>query len=695
MSSESGAYMPPVIGNGEIVTFLSPSGYNADLEHYRWFQHISWAGRRYDTPVSRLVRLGRFMREISVNGQPSRPERWEQEVAPGEGVVRSTLHHHALREETVTFVHLLENAILARTELTNTFSARIAVVFELEYGLRDYMGIAPDVGSVTVEPAPGGASLRYEIEKHVGAVEVRTRGDASLTPLDRGCRLHQALDLTPGETRAVEFLIGFGDRTRYYAVPIAWGFDDMLDRHAAAWREFHQRSQLDLGAPEIEALRAACLYSIRSQCTPWSIPPGLSPATWDGRTFHDELYPSLALMSAGHLDLGARPVRYRLHTLDQALERTGWRGARFPWESNEDGTEGGSYGAWMDEHFHMGQFAENAWRHALYSNDAEALAEVFSLLAGIADYFLLNMIERRGGRARIRPCTDYDETIHPVPNGLYTMCAAIRSMELAAQSAAMLGRAEGQAARWRAAAAELRESIPVTPDGARYCGYDGAPDRHIAELGPIFPFRIDEDSALARATVADFVEALRSDVGWKPGTRPEYDGSRWMWIGSHLATCLAIQGEGNRAFAVLRETAQTAGPGLAPVEQTHADGRVNCPWFTTSAGAFVNAVHSLLVQVDDDATWLLPALPTAIERCSADSLAGRRGIRIALACEGRRITELSVHSPIAQQADIIISDDVDTGDLLAGREAATEHRRGRSCRRWRVDLGVGENRFPR
>jgi hypothetical protein len=300
----------------------------------------------------------------------------------------------------------------------------------------------------------------------------------------------------------------------------------------------------------------------------------------------------------------------------------------------------------MDEHFHIGQFAEAAWQLCLYEQDGETETEYFPLFRECADYFLENLLEEVKDRLRIRPCTDYDEAISPVPNGIYTACAAIRCFEIAALVARKRGILGRRRKSWLEAARRLRETLPRSAKGDRYLTFDRAPHHHIAELGPVFPFRIDTESACARNTVEAFSQACRSDVGWTAGSLPSYRESRWMWSGAHLASAWALLGEGDRALEALIETARTAGPGLSPCEQTHPNtAEVNCPWFTTAAGAYAYALHSLLLQVDARGTWLFPALPKSLSDVTFTGLAASGAdTRVSAEIMGGKLRRLRVHT---------------------------------------------------
>jgi len=645
-SESSSSTIPVLIGNGEIVTTIGHTGYHTCQSSHFDTQVVVWAGRRYRFQgcTFPLIRFGRITREVKVNGRVSEPYKWEQRLIPEEGVVKSYLLHQQICEKTESFVSVNENGIYMSTEIENVSSDEINVEFEICYILGDIKGELPKDCSITAQLREYGVSLYFAVENYISCIELRGEEGVKVCNSGNKSVLKYEKKLLPGETFRASILVGFGDRRKYYQSPVICKFLKNSALHKQYWKELMKNSELEINIPEIEVLRKNCLYTLRCNSTPWSIPPGVLAPHWEGRTFHDELYPFLGLISSGHVELAKKIPYFRLHTLDIAVKRSCGRGARYPWEGLETGEEGGSYGHWMDEHFHIGQIAETAWQYYLYTKDMEVLQEFYTLFRECANYFLLNMVVEKEGKIIIRSCTDYDEAISPVENGLYTACAAIRSMEIATFVARKLGINTKYIDLWESTSYKLRQNLPTTPDKERYLTCNNAAHRHIAEVGPIFPFRIDTKSELAKRTLFSFLKECKSDIGWKPGSLKNYEGSRWMWIGSHIAAALAIIKEGDLALDVLIETCKTAGPGYIPIEQITRDRNVCCPWFTTAAGAFLYAVNALFVQVDEEGTVLFPSPLHKIESFSFLRLQGSEGVKISASCEGKVMKRLVLSS---------------------------------------------------
>ncbi len=507
---------PVLMGNGELVTAFGPTGYHTDQPNPA-MQVFCLAGRRLSGPTAPLVRFGQLRRTLTIDGRSVELGNYEQELRPGDGILISTCAHDSLSERTVSFICLDSNSAAFQTTLTNTGDRAIKGRFVLDYRFGDWEGQLPERCALFFDPIERGGRIRFGVEDiHLGAVELLCDRELEITGDGPSMSAAWEFEIGPGESESISFLWGIGDKLTYRGTPREWSFDDLLAKQKQDWADFHGASGVNLGNPGLEALRLICLYDVRSNSTPWSIPPAVSPSMWEARTFHDELYPFLGLISSGHAALARKIPTYRLRTLDKAVERSRYRGAKYAWESLEDGRDGSPYGHWLDEHFHMGQFAETAWQLCIYDGSRELAREFYPLFREIADYFLLNMIEPDGEFARMKSCTDYDETFCPVDNGLYTACAAIRSLELAHRLGESMGENPARLAEWRDAAEKLRHNLPRSDSEDRYLTAARAQHRHIAEVGPVFPFRIDSGSPTAHTTLDSFCEAVRTESGLQP-----------------------------------------------------------------------------------------------------------------------------------------------------------------------------------
>src|SRR5262249_34904664 len=285
------------------------------------------------------------------------------------------------------------------------------------------------------------------------------------------------------------------------------------------------------------------------------------------------------------------------------------------------------------------QFAVCIWMLWLYNRDKVQLDDLYPVLKEIARYFELNMLERdENGRLRTRACVDFDESVGEVTNGPFTICAAIASLEYAANAAEILEKDTIRISRWRELAAELRDNLPAKED--RFDIPDGKP-LHYSILGPIFPFRIDVDSPRAIASATHIHKVCRSTKGWKPGFSEVFEGSNWMWTAAHLGIVHALRGNGDLAWEAIKEAPASAGPFLSPNEHVDKDGVIHVPWFTTGCGAWLYALNCLFVQVDEEGTILLPAVPSELKDFHFRDLRAQYGVLVSGRYSGGALAELS------------------------------------------------------
>lgn len=645
--SNADGVVSPLTGNGETCTTLSASGYHSpetlcpsDMERTRCFVR---AGRRRPGPRHVLVDFGRIVRRLFIRGVEAPSGDWRQSIDAAGGCVLSRIDHTCIIETTRSAILLNANVFVASTRLRNTDETPVTVTFSVEWRIGE-----PDA-TVTSSPCPQGVDFAWRLDDEVGdtrllSVASGSRGTPTTCLQGAGAVITHTLDLPAAGEATVVTMLQFSDRGAF-EFPIGWDdLDALLDGHRRAWTAFWERSMVVTGERTVDRFREMGLYTLRCQATPWSIPPALAEPYWGGGAFHDEMYPFLGLMSANHSELASRMPYFRLATLPRALIRGRGRGALYPWSSTEDGEERDPNGLWLTERFHLGQFAVCIHSLYLYERDRLALEDLWPVLKEIARYYENEVIEvRPDGALRTRRCVDFDESVGPVTNGPFTVCAAIYALQAAAHAGEVLG-LSSRSAHWRALSDALRQAIPTNPDGT-YAIPDGRA-LHYSILGPTFPFDLDRGAA-ARLTAEMIHEACRSDRGWKPGYSDVFAGSNWMWTAGHLGIVHAMLGDSERAWEAIRSGPSSAGPLLSPNEHLDRDGAVKVPWFTTGVGGWLHALHSLFVQVDAEGTLLLPAVPSATPNLRFSGLRGTCGVVFAAEYHSGELLLLTAEAPAA------------------------------------------------
>ncbi|MEW5882919.1 MAG: hypothetical protein AB1725_01690 [Armatimonadota bacterium] len=635
---------PALVGNGRLVTYLGASGYHDEAaDGAPSMQEFVLAGRRGPGPAFPLISFGRLTRAILVDAEEVEPREADQVLETENASLASRLLRDGVLESTRSLVLAHRNTFLVETRLTNNSDAEVGVVLRVRYALEEQPGVR-----FAVNRLGAGAEVGFEAGDNLGLIHLTTPDSEWQSEGDSALALTVSENLRPGQTLRLRVALTFSDRIEF-AEPFDWSRREAAQNdHERWWREFWATSDLVTGIAEVDQTRNIALYAIACQATPWSIPPVLCREPWHGGAFHDELYPFLALLSAGHERLARRIPHFRLACLPRAVERGRGLGALYPWNSTEQGLERDPVGQWYTERHHLGAIAATAWFSFLYSKNPEVLEDIYPLLrecARAVEEFVLTTDAR--GKLISAPCTDFDESAPPIAAGPFTMAAAAFVLSRAAEAAARLHRDLERAARWEDQARELQTNFPVDVETRRYAMPTGAPE-HIAVAGYVAPFFVDDGSPYARNAVARLHADLQTEFGWKPGHSSVFEGTAWMWTAGHLAMCHAVLGNGHEALEAVVHGVSSTGRFLSPNEHLRADGSVAVPWFTTGAGAWLTGLHWMFARCDDNGDHLLDAVPESLQEFHFHGLRLSRGVSAAARVSGGCLQYLSLSSPVRQ-----------------------------------------------
>ncbi len=653
--------VPVLIGNGQLVTTLNRYGYHSPIRgedtRVTATQSFVMAGHRLEGARHPLIDFGVISRTLNYPGSDAKETIQEQILHLDLGEVRSKTLKGPILESTRTLIALQRNLFLVETTLTNQSSDALPVNFEIDYRLTDRRG----------RSNPGlhiSEGLNFETHDNLGKITFHSDGPGDVHIGSDGAEALHFWNLAASETITVRTWISFSSRIAFQLDVDANGLDEVLRRHRADWRAFWARSSVETGDPDVDRFRSISLYTIRCQTTPWSIPPTVSKPYWDAGTFHDEMYPFLALLSGGHKELARHVPYYRLTTLPKAIERAMGRGALFPWSATETGEERDPHGHWYTERFHLGQIAASAWWLWLYSEDLNELDDLYPLVRELARYFEHHLLEEVGGRLRTKPCTDFDESVGEVAGGPMTMGAAIFCLERAAEAARRLGKDRDRCRKWERLAHRLRDSVAVDTTAKQYVIPGGVP-QHSSVAGLIMPFAVDTTSEFAKNTVRFIHAAAKSHHGWKPGFNDGFEDTSWMWTAGHLGMCHSALGDGAGAWECVRTSVEAAGQFLSPNERLNAKGEPIVPWFTTGCGAWLTALHWMFVRVDDGGMHILPAIPKSMTDFKVRGLAGIAGITVDVEMEKGKLVCLAFHSEVPQPVAFEIPKSLVSEEALA------------------------------
>src|SRR5258706_32356 len=259
------------------------------------------------------------------------------------------------------------------------------------------------------------------------------------------------------------------------------GTQRLLRHHEEAWAKLWRGDIVvegDLQAQKDIRFALYHLYSFVREGSAYSLSPmGLSGLGYNGHAFWDtELWvytPLLALQP----EIAKYVLEYRFQRLDAAKQNAfshGYRGAMFPWESSDQGSEDTPVWALTGpfQHHITGCVGWAFWKYYQVTRDKDWLKERgYPLLKEVADFWA-SRVERNGkGNYAINNVIGANEWQENIDNNAFTNGMAITVLRYATQAARELGLAPDP--DWE----QVAQNIPILkfPDGTtkENATYDG------------------------------------------------------------------------------------------------------------------------------------------------------------------------------------------------------------------------------
>ncbi len=655
-------YVPPLLSNGSLSLLLDWTGGQAQQAYCGMTPGIWWAGRRYGPPKDQLVPFGHFRHEVAAGGQVLAPQgAWAQTLDTREATVACRNEYgDAVSVETLAFTPLDHDLIVIRQRVTakdaDLRAARLTFRYQFTPPGDETRFTRRIACTAAVDEASQSAELRYQADTYPpcqGVIGAFADQPVTAAVDGRVATLTADLRLDPARPAEVTFFLLFVDSLDgpdYLARAAALrdrarqqGWSGLLDEHRRAWAAYWDDSFVRLPDPPLQKMYCTAQYHLRANATKWSFPVGIFSTHWAGRYFGwDEMFCYQALISSNHREVARRCPDFRLAALPKALQRAshygkpGLYGARYPWETLEDGSEAAPPGFWLDHVFHMSNIAVSAWFQYLYTHDADYLRTTgYPIVRECARFFRANLVyEGPDGSMFIGKCTDLERLGPARLNPFMTSCGAIFTLEAAAAAAAIVGEQADEAAAWRHAAARLRESLPH--DGQKYVPYAGCQERSIASLGGLFPYPLfDATNERQRLAALDFVAEGRASGNMYP-----VGNAVCAWYAGWMAAALAELGEQTEPAKLLAEAAAGAGC-FGEMFEIHEAAVAMHPWFATASGNVVYALNQMLLQSRGDEIRLAAGVPAAWEQY-AFKLAAHGDLVVEAAVSGGRLERLAL-----------------------------------------------------
>lgn len=362
------------------------------------------------------------------------------------------------------------------------------------------------------------------------------------------------------------------------------GRDRLLMRHDAEWDRLWESDIIIEGNEQDQLdVRAALyhLYSFVREGSRLSLSPmGLSGLGYNGHVFWDTeiwMYPPLLMLQP---ELARSIVDYRSDRLEAARTKAfshGYRGAMFPWESNDKGQEATPYWALTGpfQHHITAVVGISFWNYFRVTQDLEWLErEGFPLLKEVSEFWLSRVEENDDGEFDIINVVAADEHAENVDNNAFTNGTVINALNYTARAAELLG-AEPDT-MWRYVA----DRIPILEfeDGTvrEHATYDGEMIKQADVNLLTYPLGIVSDRDQMRRNL-DYYQQRVDPLG------PAMTHSVYSVISSRL-------GDAGEAYELFHKGYR---PNLLPPFNVIAEvaGGTN-PYFATGAGGMLQAVLS-------------------------------------------------------------------------------------------------------
>ena len=629
-TADRSSYCAPVISNGTLYTQLDISG--TQKQDVRYTYHgkngsrqdmipgVYLAGRRYNTVQRALIPFGYFEEAVTIGGQvPERSENAGQILALGSA---STGCRNDYAGGLSIFTHAFVHKNLPILALRKRFTGRPA---EFNYRF-DYCYAAGGTArtpvrwsdfTIEVLPENRGAVIRYRIDgmqELTGAVTILASSAPQKIEIE-GCRIsfiYNSVPETADFTMIYTDSLNGNDWKKEQAALIATAeeekFDGLFAGHCAQWQEFWRRFTLDIPDKKMEDVFYSAVYNLVCTSTPWGVPVGVHPYSWEGRYFGFNLFVSLFCMLNSRPEAARIPV-FRRKTLQNAIARTtNWvysAGARFPWQSDEEGFyECSSPGVWQDHIFHMGNISLEAWEYFRYTGDVEFLKQTaYTVISKCAEFFMRQAIYTvEGGKVIIGKYCDLERLGTARENAFLTTCSVICTLEIAADAAELLNEDAQVRSQWRETARMLRQSLPG--DGVKYLPFPGCEEKSIGVFGGLYPyFVLDPDDPRQLAAINDYLGSTA-----EAGNMYPFGKNICTWYAAWVANGMIRLGNSAGALEYLQKASLSTGAFDIIYEINEPGIFVSHPWCSAPPACYVQGILELLCRGEKDTVFLCRGL---------------------------------------------------------------------------------------
>lgn len=407
-----------------------------------------------------------------------------------------------------------------------------------------------------------------------------------------------------------DFFDPYNEAERQVIYAVHEGEEALMQAHYRLWDELWQGDIRIEGDDDAQRIVRFALFNLYSSCrggSRLSIPPmGLSLQGYNGHIFWDTelwMYPPMLLLNQ---DIARSMLDYRFDRLPAARKKAlayGYRGAMFPWESDDSGEEATPTHALTGpfEHHITADIGIACWNYYCVTRDVRWLQrEGYPLLKEIADFWTSRVTRNQDGSYSIHNVTGADEYANGVTDNAFTNGAASLALKYACQAAEICG--EKVPEIWQ----EIGENIRILQFE------NGVTREHSTYKGEMIK---QADANLLAYPLGLITDEYRQkqDLEYYAERIDQKDGPAMSY--SVYCVQYARMGEADKAYEMFRRCYE---PNLRkPFGVISETPTSNNPYFMTGAGGLLQAVLNGFcgLQITDEGIVQLPsALPSHWKR---------------------------------------------------------------------------------
>lgn len=588
--------------------------------------------REYVGGVSRLVRAPLYTGlQLKIEGQPvdhAAVSHWKQSLDMRHASLTTSVQYHGVRIEytlralrNLPFMSLGEIAITPDKDVDIELVNKVSFPEELRDGkshfkmMRDAEAYMPvlvaEAESLTgmqqlatcsaflFEPGTAGEADTRKVKGEEGNASFSKR-------LKKGETFRCALVGAACSSR--DFADPKGEAERMVVFALRQSAAYLIEGHNVHWDDLWKSDIVIEGCPEDQQdVRLALyhLYSFQRKGSRLSIPPmGLSTVKgYNGHVFWDAelwMYPPVLLLNQ---DLAKAHIDYRSDRLAKAVQRAemfGYRGAMYPWESDDYGEE--STPTWCltgtFEHHITADIGIAFWNYYRVTRDKEWLREEgYPVIRRVADFWVSRVSRNKDNSYSIKNVVGADEYAPNVDDNAFTNGAAKVALTNAVKAARVLQVQPDE--RWEKIA-----------DGIRFHYMDdGTTMEHSRYQGEMIK-QADVNLLAYPLGIITEPEAFKRDLAYYEEKIDKVDGPA---MGSAILSVLHARfGDAEEAYRLFKKSyIPNRRPPFGVLSESPTS---NNPYFATGAGGMLQAVlygFGGLELTDNGVEQRTPVLPKA------------------------------------------------------------------------------------